>query len=169
MLLPYRILERKRAGMRLDAEEIRSVAKGATDGSWSEGQLAAFLRAAAIRGLDGEETRALTLAMRDSGELWDLGAEVPRLCDKHSTGGVGDKISLAFIGFPFVASLAFLLFIASLGGLSTPVLAAAGGLGVGIFETLWDGYFQAIWRDAATYAVLCALLVATRRAGNLAA
>jgi thymidine phosphorylase len=102
MLLPYRILERKRAGMRLDAEEIRSVAQGATDGSWSEGQLAAFLMAAAIRGLDGEETRALTLAMRDSGELWDLGAEVPRLCDKHSTGGVGDKVSLVIA--PLLAS-----------------------------------------------------------------
>jgi pyrimidine-nucleoside phosphorylase len=102
MLLPYRILERKRAGMRLDAEEIRSVAQGATDGSWSEGQLAAFLMAAAIRGLDGEETRALTLAMRDSGELWELGAEVPRLCDKHSTGGVGDKVSLVIA--PLLAS-----------------------------------------------------------------
>src|SRR6185295_18035024 len=52
MTLPYRILERKRAGMRLSEEEIRSVARGATDGSWSEGQLAAFLMAAAIRGLD---------------------------------------------------------------------------------------------------------------------
>jgi thymidine phosphorylase len=102
MLLPYRILERKRAGMRLDAEEIRSVARGATDGSWSEGQLAAFLMAAAIRGLDGEETRALTLAMRDSGELWELGTEVPRLCDKHSTGGVGDKVSLVIA--PLLAS-----------------------------------------------------------------
>jgi pyrimidine-nucleoside phosphorylase len=94
MSLPYRILERKRAGMRLAVEEIRSVARGAADGSWSEGQLAAFLMAAAIRGLDGEETRALTLAMRDSGERWDLAAEIPQLCDKHSTGGVGDKVSL---------------------------------------------------------------------------
>jgi thymidine phosphorylase len=93
-LLPYRILERKRAGVRLAAEEIGSVVRGAADGSWSEGQLAAFLMAAAIRGLDGEETRALTLAMRDSGERWDLGAAVPHLCDKHSTGGVGDKVSL---------------------------------------------------------------------------
>jgi thymidine phosphorylase len=102
MALPYRILERKRAGMRLDPEEIRSVARGATDGSWSEGQLAAFLMAAAIRGLDGEETRALTLAMRDSGEVWDLRSEVPRLCDKHSTGGVGDKVSLVIA--PLLAS-----------------------------------------------------------------
>jgi len=102
MVLPYRILERKRAGMRLRREEIQAVARGAADGSWSDGQLAAFLMAAAIRGLDPEETRALTLAMRDSGERWDLGAEVPRLCDKHSTGGVGDKVSLVIA--PLLAS-----------------------------------------------------------------
>ena len=53
------------------------MARGATDGSWSEGQLAAFLMAAAIRGLDPEETRALTLAMLESGERWDLAREVP--------------------------------------------------------------------------------------------
>ncbi|HEY0514757.1 MAG TPA: thymidine phosphorylase [Thermoanaerobaculia bacterium] len=112
MILPYRILERKRAGMRLADEEIRAVARGAAgnggdggdgDGdSWSEGQLAAFLMAAAIRGLEPAETRALTLAMRDSGERWDLGAAVPRLCDKHSTGGVGDKVSLVIA--PLLAS-----------------------------------------------------------------
>ena len=102
MALPYRILERKRAGMRLTEEEIRSVARGAADGSWSEGQLAAFLMAAAIRGLDAEETRALTLAMLESGERWDLRREVPRLCDKHSTGGVGDKVSLVIA--PLLAS-----------------------------------------------------------------
>ncbi len=106
MSLPYRILERKRAGMRLTSDEIREVAQGAAasaaDASWSEGQLAAFLMAAAIRGLDGEETRALTLAMRDSGERWELGRAVPRLCDKHSTGGVGDKVSLLIA--PLLAS-----------------------------------------------------------------
>ncbi|HKI02195.1 MAG TPA: thymidine phosphorylase [Thermoanaerobaculia bacterium] len=94
MALPYRILERKRAGMRLSEEEIRSVALGAADGSWSEGQLAAFLMAAAIRGLDPGETEALTRAMMESGERWDLFRDVPRLCDKHSTGGVGDKVTL---------------------------------------------------------------------------
>jgi thymidine phosphorylase len=102
MALPYRILERKRAGMRLADEEIREVARGAAGGSWSEGQLAAFLMAAAIRGLDPGETRALTLAMRDSGALWDLRSEFPRLCDKHSTGGVGDKVSLVIA--PLLAS-----------------------------------------------------------------
>ncbi|HSS52756.1 MAG TPA: thymidine phosphorylase, partial [Thermoanaerobaculia bacterium] len=94
MALPYRILERKRAGMRLTDEEIRSVAQGAAGGAWSEGQLAAFLMAAAIHGLDPEETRALTMAMLESGERWQLAQEVPGLCDKHSTGGVGDKVSL---------------------------------------------------------------------------
>jgi len=102
MALPYRILERKRAGMRLGEDEIREVARGAAGGSWSEGQLAAFLMAAAIRGLDPGETRALTLAMRDSGALWDLRSELPRLCDKHSTGGVGDKVSLVIA--PLLAS-----------------------------------------------------------------
>jgi pyrimidine-nucleoside phosphorylase len=94
MALPYRILERKRAGMRLTDEEIVAVAQGAASGSWSEGQLAAFLMAAAIQGLDPEETRALTLAMLESGDRWKLAQEVPGLCDKHSTGGVGDKVSL---------------------------------------------------------------------------
>jgi pyrimidine-nucleoside phosphorylase len=92
MALAYRILER--AGWRLTEAEIGAVARGAADGSWSEGQLAAFLMAAAIRGLDADETRALTLAMLESGERWQLAREVPRLCDKHSTGGVGDKVSL---------------------------------------------------------------------------
>lgn len=94
MALPYRILERKRAGMRLSEEEIRAVAQGAADGSWSDGQLGAFLMAAAIRGLDRGETEALTRAMLESGERWELAREVPHLCDKHSTGGIGDKVSL---------------------------------------------------------------------------
>jgi pyrimidine-nucleoside phosphorylase len=108
MALPYRILERKRAGMRLSEDEIRSVAAGAAGGSWSEGQLGAFLMAAAIRGLDPEETRALTLAMRDSGEHWDLASAVPGLCDKHSTGGVGDKVSLVIA--PLLASCGLPIF-----------------------------------------------------------
>lgn len=94
MILPYRILERKRAGMRLTEEEILEVVRGAADGSWSEGQLGAFLMAAAIRGLDVEETRALTLGMLESGERWFLARDVPNVCDKHSTGGIGDKTSL---------------------------------------------------------------------------
>ncbi len=67
---------------------------GAVDSSWSEGQLAAFLMAAWLNGLDGDETFALTRAMLHSGEVWQLRDEVPFLGDKHSTGGVGDKLSL---------------------------------------------------------------------------
>ena len=91
--LPYRVLERKRAGHALTAEEIAAVVAGAV-GNWSDGQLGAFLMAAAIRGLDAGETRALTEAMAASGELWDLAAMVPAAIDKHSTGGVGDKVSM---------------------------------------------------------------------------
>jgi pyrimidine-nucleoside phosphorylase len=102
MLHPFRILAAKRAGERLSAEEIRAVAQGAADGSWTEGQLAAFLMAAAIRGLDLDETRALTIAMLESGERWELAKDVPDLADKHSTGGVGDKVSLVLA--PLLAS-----------------------------------------------------------------
>ncbi|HVS01550.1 MAG TPA: thymidine phosphorylase [Thermoanaerobaculia bacterium] len=107
-MLPYRILARKRDGESLTQEEIQAVVAGATDGSWSDAQIAAFLMAAVLRGLDGEETRTLTRAMLESGERWALGREVPHLCDKHSTGGVGDKASLvlapllAACGLPIV-------------------------------------------------------------------
>jgi pyrimidine-nucleoside phosphorylase len=94
VISPYRILERKRAGGSLRESEVRAMVEGAADGSWSDGQLAAFLMAAAIQGMDAEETHNLTLAMLESGEQWDLAAEYPTLTDKHSTGGVGDKVSL---------------------------------------------------------------------------
>ena len=103
MVLPFRILERKRAGLPLAEDDIRELVRGASDGSWSDGQLGAFLMAAAIRGLDPGETHALTRAMLQSGEQWDLAGEVPLLSDKHSTGGVGDKVSLVM--GPLLASL----------------------------------------------------------------
>jgi pyrimidine-nucleoside phosphorylase len=91
---PYRILETKHRGLRLSRDEIRQVVAGATDGSWDDAQLASFLTSAFIRGLDEGETEALTLAMLESGERWDLASEIPTVVDKHSTGGVGDKVSL---------------------------------------------------------------------------
>lgn len=91
---PYAILSRKRRGEALEEPEIRELVTGAATGSWSDAQLGAFLMAAAIQGLDGSETRALTMAMLESGEQWRLGSEFPTLADKHSTGGVGDKVSL---------------------------------------------------------------------------
>lgn len=94
MTSPYRILERKRQGLTLTGDEIRQVVRGASDGSWGDAQLAAFLTSVLIHGLDEDETQALTLAMLESGEQWDLASEVPTVVDKHSTGGVGDKVSL---------------------------------------------------------------------------
>ena len=91
---PYDILARKRGGLPLGEDELRAVVAGASDGGWSDPQLAAFLMAAAIRGLDGDETQWLTQAMLESGEQWRLFDDVPTPGDKHSTGGVGDKVSL---------------------------------------------------------------------------
>ena len=90
----FRILEKKRRGETLSSDEVRRVVAAAVDGSWGDAELAAWLMAAAIRGLDVDETGELTRAMLASGESWDLAGEVPRLGDKHSTGGVGDKVSL---------------------------------------------------------------------------
>ena len=87
------ILRRKRDGGALSAREIEFVAKGAADGSIPEAELAAWLMAAWIRGLSPEETRALTLAMRDSGERFRPANLGKRTVDKHSSGGVGDKTS----------------------------------------------------------------------------
>lgn len=94
MTLPYALLERKRSGGELSPVEIGEIVQGAVDGSWSEGQLGAFLMAVAIRGLSDAETSALTLGMFESGDRWRLAEDVPTVCDKHSTGGVGDKLSL---------------------------------------------------------------------------
>ena len=94
MSTPYGVLNRKRAGERLSEGEIREVVAGTGDGGWSDAQLGAFLMAAAIQGLDEAETRALTQAMLESGDRWNLAADAPSVGDKHSTGGVGDKVSL---------------------------------------------------------------------------
>ena len=94
MTVPFRILDRLRAGRPIGAGEVAKAAAGAADGSWSDAQLGAFLMGVAIRGLDDAATGALIEAMIASGERWDLGAEFPGLTDKHSTGGVADTVSL---------------------------------------------------------------------------
>jgi len=90
----YRILEAKRLGEPLSADDLRTVVEGAATGAWDDAELGAFLMAAAIHELDEDETRHLTLSMLESGELWRLSEDFPNLGDKHSTGGVGDKVSL---------------------------------------------------------------------------
>ena len=93
-LLPQEIIRRKRDGSELDAEQIASFVEGMTSGLVSEGQAAAFAMAVFFRGLSVPERVALTRAMTHSGEVltWDLPGPV---LDKHSTGGVGDTVSLA--------------------------------------------------------------------------
>ena len=101
--LPYEILNKKRLGLTLDESEIQNVVDGATDRSWSDAQLSAFLMAAAVHGLDDRETHHLTMAMLNSGDRWNIRESIPNLVDKHSTGGVGDKVSLVLS--PLLASL----------------------------------------------------------------
>ena len=96
------ILRKKRDGGALDEREIQFVAKGAADGSIQEAELAAWLMAAWIRGLSRDETRALTLAMRDSGVKFAPKNLGKRTVDKHSSGGVGDKTS--FLVTPLAAA-----------------------------------------------------------------
>jgi pyrimidine-nucleoside phosphorylase len=100
---PAELIERKRDGGELAADEIRELVLGYTCGEIPEYQMSAFLMAVYFRGLSGAETFALTDAMIASGETIDLGAAIGRRCvDKHSTGGVGDKTSIA-VG-PIVAA-----------------------------------------------------------------
>jgi thymidine phosphorylase len=93
-VLPQEIIRRKRDGGVLSGDEIRFMVEGLTDGRVSEGQVAAFAMAVFFRGMAIDERVALTLAMRDSGTVlsWD---DLPGpALDKHSTGGVGDTVSL---------------------------------------------------------------------------
>jgi thymidine phosphorylase len=91
--LPQEIVRAKRDGLRLAPEDIERFVEGLTDGSVSEGQAAAFAMAVFLKGLALDERVALTRAMMASGEVlrWDLPGPV---LDKHSTGGVGDNVSL---------------------------------------------------------------------------
>ncbi len=98
----FRTLAAKRDGRQLTGDEIASVVAGSVDGSWTDAQLGAFLMAAFLKGMDLDETFALTDAMLRSGEQWFLSREVPGLGDKHSTGGVGDKLSIPLA--PLLAS-----------------------------------------------------------------
>ena len=95
------IIRKKRDGLALDGREIAFIANGAADGSIPIEQLSAWLMAAWIRGLSLDETRALTIAMRDSGEKFSPARLGKTAVDKHSTGGVGDKTS--FLVAPLAA------------------------------------------------------------------
>ena len=86
-------IRKTKEGIALSPDEIRCLVRGITDKSIPDYQLSAWLMAVCLRGMTDEETIALTLAMRDSGDVlsWQLDAPVT---DKHSTGGIGDKTTL---------------------------------------------------------------------------
>ncbi|MDR3775156.1 MAG: thymidine phosphorylase [Terracidiphilus sp.] len=96
------LIRKKRDGLALDPREIGFLVSGAASGSIPIEQLSAWLMAAWLRGLSQDETRALTLAMRDSGEKFDSSRLGKTAVDKHSTGGVGDKTS--FLVAPIAAA-----------------------------------------------------------------
>jgi pyrimidine-nucleoside phosphorylase len=111
---PARLIAKKRDGGELSAAEIADLVGGVVDGSLGDAQLGAFLMAVCCNGMTPAETAALTLAMRDSGRvLQHAHVQRPKV-DKHSTGGVGDKVSLLLA--PLVAAA----------GLAVPMVSGRG-------------------------------------------
>lgn len=108
------LLRKKRAGQRHSPGEIRDLVTGLVDGSVAEYQMSAWLMAAFLNGLDTDETVTLTRAMLESGRvLRHRGVSKPKV-DKHSTGGVGDKISICLA--PLVAAA----------GVAVPMISGRG-------------------------------------------
>ena len=113
-MLALRLIERKRDGGRIEAGEWRALANAYAAGHVPDYQMAAFLMACFLRGLDRAETHALTEAMLRSGEMLDLSDLGRPRVDKHSTGGVGDKVSIVLA--PLIASL----------GVAVPMMSGRG-------------------------------------------
>lgn len=97
------IISKKRDGFELTKEEINYFIQGYTQGEVTDYQAAALIMAIYIKGMTNEETTNLSLAMSKSGEVLDLSKFGQNVVDKHSTGGVGDKVSIILL--PIIASL----------------------------------------------------------------
>ncbi len=108
------LIARKRDGEKLDDDEIRDLIDGFLDGSVADYQMSALAMAVFFQGMDFDETVAMTLAMRDSGKVLSLDhIDAPKV-DKHSTGGVGDKVSICLA--PIVAAC----------GVTVPMMSGRG-------------------------------------------
>ncbi len=113
-MLALRLIERKRDGGHIEPGEWRALANAYAAGHVPDYQMAAFLMACFLRGLDRGETHALTDAMLRSGDTLDLAyLNRPRI-DKHSTGGVGDKVSIVLA--PLISSI----------GITVPMMSGRG-------------------------------------------
>jgi len=97
------IIAKKRDGKELNKEDIKYFVTEYTNGNITDYQAAALVMAIYINGMNKEETTNLTLEMAASGDLLDLSEISKNVIDKHSTGGVGDKITLILM--PIIASL----------------------------------------------------------------
>ncbi len=107
------LIRHKRDGGFLDPNEIRSFLAGVVDGSIPRYQAAAMLMAIYFRGMDDQELADFTTAMIDSGDRLDIPSPIPKV-DKHSTGGVGDKVSICLA--PLVAAC----------GVAVPMMSGRG-------------------------------------------
>ncbi|HET9955486.1 MAG TPA: thymidine phosphorylase [Polyangiaceae bacterium] len=108
------LIRRKRDGGELSPEELRWMISGLLAGSVTDYQISAFLMAVYLRGMSDAETVALTHVLRDSGKKLQLGSVKRPKIDKHSTGGVGDKISICLA--PLVAAC----------GVAVPMISGRG-------------------------------------------
>src|SRR6202162_4669596 len=113
MIVP-RLIERKRNGEKLEPQELRELVLAYAAGEVPDYQMAALLMAIYFRGLDRAEMNAMMDAMLESGKRLDLSRLVVPRIDKHSTGGVGDKVSLILA--PIIASL----------GVAVPMMSGRG-------------------------------------------
>ena len=113
-MLPQEVIFAKRNGATLPPAEIYGFIQALAENRISEGQVAAFAMAVWFNGMSADETVALTLAMRDSGEVLSWAGVGKPIADKHSTGGVGDNVSLMLA--PIAAAC----------GLAVPMISGRG-------------------------------------------
>ena len=125
--LPQEWIRKKRDGHVLSAEELKAFVSGVTSGDVSAAQIAAFSMAVFFQDLNVDERVALTLAVRDSGVVlrWDEDKLRGPILDKHSTGGVGDTVSLMLA--PMLAAC----------GVHVPMIAGRGLAHTGGPLTSW--------------------------------